>query len=342
MRLIFLGIGLGVLTGSTLRTIALQQTINPFSFTQWFSSKKKENLQDNLKNIFGFPSNQQELTKLSLKWEALAKKQPDLKVSGFLLLLDKQQYAKINSNIVLPAASSIKTPILLAALIMLDEGQLSWNEPLKLSKDVIGGGAGWMAYQPLGKSFPTYEVATEMIRISDNTATNLLIKRMGGIQIVNERFLALGLKSTTLNNFLPDLKGSNTTNAKDLAHTFALVDKGKVLTPRSRDLFREIMSTSTTDRLIPGGLLKGLGVSTGEPNYNLQLKGYRVYNKTGDIGISYADAALIQLPDGSRAVAGFIVKGPFNDPRSTELIRNMAAATATVLQPNEAKTQSNE
>jgi beta-lactamase class A len=56
-----------------------------------------------------------------------------------------------------------------------------------------------------------------------------------------------------------------------------------------------------------------------------------VYNKTGDIGIAYSDAALIELPNGHRAVAAFMVKGPFNDPRSAELIRSMAAAMARTL-----------
>jgi beta-lactamase class A len=56
-----------------------------------------------------------------------------------------------------------------------------------------------------------------------------------------------------------------------------------------------------------------------------------VYNKTGDIGIAYADAALIQLPSGQRAVAAFMVKGPFNDPRSTNLIRAMAAEVSRTL-----------
>ena len=62
-------------------------------------------------------------------------------------------------------------------------------------------------------------------------------------------------------------------------------------------------------------------------------QGLRVYNKTGDIGIAYADAGPIELPDGRRAVAGFLVKGPFNDPRSTNLIRAMAAAMAPHLKP---------
>ena len=59
---------------------------------------------------------------------------------------------------------------------MIDSAELLWDEQLKLTKDLIGGGAGWMAYQPLGKTFPTHEVASEMIRISDNTATTLLIQ----------------------------------------------------------------------------------------------------------------------------------------------------------------------
>ena len=59
--------------------------------------------------------------------------------------------------------------------------------------------------------------------------------------------------------------------------------------------------------------------------------GISTYNKTGDIGIAYSDAALIQLPTGQRAVAAFMVKGPFNDPRSTDLIRAMAGEVSKTL-----------
>ena len=163
---------------------------------------------------------------------------------------------------------------------------------------------------------------------------------MGGKEVINTRFLALGFTATAVNNWLPDLEGTNTTSARDLARSIALVDTGKVLSTRSRDLFREVMGTSVTNRLLPGGLLKGLGGRQGKPDDGLMIKGYRVYNKTGDIGIAYADAGLIELPDGSRAVAAFLVTGPFNDPRSTELIRNMAAAMAPVLQPKKARPQS--
>ena len=236
----------------------------------------------------------------------------------------------------MPAASSIKTPILLAALQQVDAGDLHWNEPLVLTKELVGGGAGWMASRPLGSRFPTRVAATEMIRVSDNSATNLLIERVGGQQTINQRFDDLGLRATEVNNWLPDLDGTNTTSAHDLSRSIALVDTGEALSLRSRDLFREVMGSSVTNTLLPTGLMQGLGGAQGAPDSTLASKGYRVYNKTGDIGIAYADAGLIELPDGRRAVAGFLVKGPFNDPRSTNLIRALAAAMAPHLKPEPA------
>ena len=201
---------------------------------------------------------------------------------------------------------------------------------LTLTKE-LGGGAGWMASRPR-EPFSTYEVATEMIRVSDNSATNL-IDRVGGKEALNLRFQDLGLTATEVNNWLPDLEGTNTTSARDLSRSIALVDSGEALSPRTRDLFREVMASSVTNTLLPTGLMRGLGGAQGAPDTILSRKGYRVLNKTGDIGIAYADAGLIELPDGTRAVAGFMVEGPFNDPRSTELIRRMAAAMAPYLKP---------
>ncbi len=351
LRLILMGIGLGVITGSALKMLAPQVKQGKLDLPEWLTqqswlpvkdlSNRLESSEQSITTMLstgkglqlGNFQTKQELTTLSSRWKEMAAQQKELQASAFLLVLDDGRYAELSPDTAMPAASSIKTPILLAALELIDSGQLNWNEPLKLTKEVVGGGAGWMATKPLGTRFPTYEVATEMMRVSDNTATNLLIQRIGGKEVLNARFNALGLSSTMVTNWLPDLNGTNTTSTRDLARAIALVDTGKVLSPRTRDLFREVMDTSISNRLLPGGFLKGLGGKQGEPNNSLLAKGYRIYNKTGDIGIAYADAGLIELPDGSRAVAGFMVKGPFNDPRSTELIRNMAAAMAPVLKP---------
>ena len=349
LRLVLMGVGLGVITGSVLKLAGTGAQRGDWPIPSWLVSTEtapedkpaetatgSNGLLSNRSDKLGRFETRNELTALSQRWKELAATQADLKVSAFMLVLDDGRYAQLEPDTALPAASSIKTPILLVTLEELDAGRLRWNEPLTLTKTVVGGGAGWMASKPIGTRFPTHEVATEMIRVSDNTATNLLIDRLGGKEALNLRFNALGLSATTVNNWLPDLEGTNTTSARDLAHSIALVDTGEALSIRSRDLFRQVMGTSITNTLIPRGLMRGLGGQQGKPDQSLMIKGYRVLNKTGDIGIAYADAGLIELPDGSRAVAAFLVKGPFNDPRSTEMIRKLTAAMAPVLKPKPA------
>jgi beta-lactamase class A len=334
LRLLVMGVGLGVIAGTSLRLLAPRLALGASS-----QAPRSEPAPGFGATTAGPSAGAQlgrfeprtELVALSKRWQQLAAVHKDLTASGFLLVLDDGRFAQLQSDLPLPAASSIKTPILLLALEALDAGQLRWGEPLAMTKEVVGGGAGWMASRPVGTRFPVFEAATEMIRVSDNTATNLLIKRLGGEQSVNQRFAAQGLAATVVNNWLPDLEGTNTTSARDLARAIALVDIGDKLSPRGRDLFREILGTSRTNTLIPLGLLQGLGRDGADPDAELRSFGITAYNKTGDIGIAYADGALVQLPTGQRAVLAFMVKGPFNDPRSTDLIRAMAAEVSKTL-----------
>ena len=349
MNIILTSISLSIFLGSLLRIVGpLSQNIKinrkvNIEFKSIRSIEKallhkKSNLSLFYNNKLGrFKS----LEKLLNKWEALIVRHPDLDISCFFISLEDQVYAEIRSDIELPAASSIKVPILIVLLTMLDRGEIFWNEELTLTEDTIGSGSGWMSYQEIGEKFPIFEVASEMIRVSDNTATNLLIKRLGGIKKINQKFKEIGLKHTQINNFLPDLDGTNLTSTKDLSLAMALVDSGYLLDFGSRDIFREIMQKSKTNTLIPSGILRGLGKENKDTDYNLSLKGYLVHNKTGDIGISYSDTALIQTPHNSRAFASFIVQGPFNDPRSPELIRNLSAELVPFLVPGQKSSNPN-
>ncbi len=338
-------IGLSVLLGSLLRIAGPINQRNKINIVGKSKRSFEKELLTKKSSLSLFYKDKLErferLEGLINKWEKLIVKNPDLYVSAFFLSLDDQVYADIKSDIRLSAASSIKVPILIVLLRMLEEGEIFWNEKLMLTKDTIGGGSGWMAYQEIGEQFNVFEVASEMIRVSDNTATNLLIKRVGGINILNQKFKEIGLKNTQINNYLPDLEGTNLTSSKDLALAIALVDNGYLLNVKSRDIFREIMQKSKTNTLIPSGILRGLGKESQDVDYHLSLKGYLVHNKTGDIGISYSDTALIQTPRNSRAFASFIVKGPFNDPRSPELIRNLSAELVPFLSPDQKSTNQN-
>lgn len=331
LRLLILGIGLGLLTGTALRMLAPR--LSPGAPPLLRLPMAPPALRPS-QGLGQFEPRQQD-TDLSARWARIAAGQKDLTVGAFLLVLDDGRYAELHPDRPLPAASSIKTPILLAALEAVDQGRARSDEKLPLTKTVVGGGSGWMAAQPLGSRFAFDEVATEMIRVSDNTATNLLIQRLGGKEALNRRFQQLGLSGTVIRNWLPDLEGTNTTSPRDQARTIALVETGRELSPRGRDRFRSILGTSGTDTLIPSGWLRGVGgaaaAAGNDVNDGLLSRGVRVLNKTGDIGTAYVDSALIELPDGRRAVASFMVKGPFNDPRSTDMIRALAAAASQSL-----------
>ena len=342
-------IGLSILLGTSLRIAGPINQSNNTNKKINISRKSKRSIERELlnkkSNLSLFYTNKLErferLEELINKWENHIDKNPDLDVSAFFLSLENKAYADIKSDNKLSAASSIKVPILIVLLRMLEKKEIFWNEKLILTEDTIGGRSGWMAYQKIGEGFHVFEVASEMIRVSDNTATNLLIKRIGGINVVNQKFKEIGLKNTKINNYLPDLDGTNLTSTKDLSLAIALVDNGYLLNVSSRDIFREIMSKSKTNTLIPSGILRGLGKESKDTDYHLSLKGYLVHNKTGDIGISYSDTALIQTPHNSRAFASFIVKGPFNDPRSPELIRNLSSELVPFLVPDKKSSSQN-
>ena len=289
---------------------------------------------------------------LEERFQALAAAQPDLLAGAYVAVLGGGQHASLNPGRATAAASAIKTPVLLLTLLARGQGELRWDETLQLQPHLVGGGSGWMGTEPPGRRFPLYMAAREMITVSDNTATNLLIERLGGMEAVNRRFLALRLQGTRVNNWLPDLDGTNTTTPRDLALTLAMAESGGLLSQQDRDRFRAIHGGSLPNSLLPLGFLQGLAGSGGAANVDVDLalidRGVRILNKTGDIGTAYADAGMIELPDGRRAVAAFLVEGtettPYNSPRMRRLIQNMAAATAKALgemPPSEAPSQSN-
>jgi beta-lactamase class A len=156
--------------------------------------------------------------------------------------------------------------------------------------------------------FSALETATKMIVISDNTATNMLIKRLGGKELLNQRFQQWGLANTKINNLLPDLEGTNTTTPKDLAVILGFVNQGDILSLRSRDRVLEIMRQTKTRTLLPQGLGEGASIA----------------HKTGDIGTVLGDAGVIDMPNGKRYLASVLVTRPHNDIRGRTLIQEIS------------------
>ena len=230
--------------------------------------------------------------------------------------LSTGEYTQLGADRVLPAASTIKLPILIALFQDVDAHKVQLEEKLTIDKKSIAGGSGDLQEQKPGTQVSILVAATKMMTISDNTATNLIITRLGGAAHLNQRFRNWGLKVTTINRPLPDLEGKNTTTPKELARSMMAIDSptarsqpgSKLLSEASKSQILSMMSNTTGNTMLP----KGLGA------------GAKIAHKTGDIGSTIADVGLIELPSGKKYLAAVIAKRPYNNPDGPALVRNIS------------------
>ncbi|WP_373544576.1 serine hydrolase [Chamaesiphon sp.] len=253
---------------------------------------------------------------LTERLQAITKKNSKLDSSYLFVEIERGEHSQLGSDRVLPAASTIKLPILIALFQDVDTHKVRLEEKLTIDKKSIAGGAGDLQAQKPGTQVSILVAATKMMTISDNTATNLLIARLGGKAALNQRFRNWGLTVTTINQQLPDLEGTNTTTAGELARSIMAIDRGKIVSDPARSQILSMMSNTSRNTMLP----RGLGA------------GAKIAHKTGDIGSIIADVGLIELPTGKKYIAAVLVKRPYNDPAGPELVRQMSKVAYTYFQ----------
>ena len=93
--------------------------------------------------------------------------------------------AAVRGDSTFNSASVIKIPVMVLAFQMADKGQLSLSERLTINAADFRGGSGVFRYNDPGLQ-PTFrDVLLQMIITSDNTATDLSIAKVGGVEKVN-------------------------------------------------------------------------------------------------------------------------------------------------------------
>lgn len=92
-------------------------------------------------------------------------------------------------------ASTIKLAIMVECFSEAAEGKLKWSEPVTVTEDEKVSGSGLLQDFTVGDQLPIKDAVDLMIVVSDNTATNLILNRIGG-DAVNARMEQLGLTQT--------------------------------------------------------------------------------------------------------------------------------------------------
>lgn len=306
-RLLILGVGIGVLAGTILSV---------WDPARHFATKAQPEKTEQATTVPSQPALptlelSEEIAPLKAQIQAAIAPLTQLTPGVMVVDLDTHAFLDVNASTAFAAASTIKFPVLVAFFQDVDAGKIRLNEMLTMRQDLIATESGDLQYQPPGSQFLALEVITKMITVSDNTATNMIIDRLGGKEVLNQRFQAWGLTNTILQNPLPDLNGTNTSSPKDMTTLMSMVNSGQMMSSRSQERMLDIMRHVVTDSLLP----KGLG------------EGATIAHKTGDIGSMVGDIGMVDMPTGKRYLISVLVKRPHNDDHAQNLIRQISTAT---------------
>jgi beta-lactamase class A len=102
----------------------------------------------------------------------------------------------IRADEVFNSASTRKVGIMIMAFQKADRGELDLGERIRVDRAAMQSGSGVLQYHDFGTSLTLRDLITEMIITSDNTATYLVINKLGGKQSINAWFGAQGYEQT--------------------------------------------------------------------------------------------------------------------------------------------------
>ncbi|MFO0788582.1 MAG: serine hydrolase [Pirellulales bacterium] len=196
----------------------------------------------------------------------------------------------------MPTASLIKLAVMIATYDAVEKGKLSLDEEIMLKKDDQVGGSGILSshFSP-GAKISLRDAVHLMIVYSDNTATNLVLDKLG-LQATNDFTKQFGCPETRINSkvFRRDTSidkdrsqkfGLGSTTAADMVKLCeALYGKKVVSEKASKQMLDHLYACDDklkVPRMLPSGT--------------------KVAHKTGSVNSSRTDAGIIETPAGPLA-----------------------------------------
>jgi beta-lactamase class A len=195
----------------------------------------------------------------------------------------------VHGNEPFPMASTVKIAVAANYLAQVEHGRRSLS-------DRIGGRSA-------------ADLMRAMMIRSDNHATDLLIRDLGGPRTVQAWLEQRGIKGMRFDRTIAqllrarrdlyDVRDSSTPRA--MVELLRRIDNGDLLRPQSRAYLLDLMGRCITGKNRIRGLLPS---------------GTHVENKTGTLNGLTTDVGFIRLPDGRRVAVAFFARGGSNRPRT--------------------------
>jgi D-alanyl-D-alanine carboxypeptidase (penicillin-binding protein 5/6) len=201
------------------------------------------------------------------------------------------------ADTVMPTASLIKFPVMVAAYRLADAGQLDLNRMLTLrDEDKVPGSGILTGHFTAGTRITVRDAIRLMIAFSDNTATNLVLDQIG-LKTTADVMEQLGLADTKIHakvfrgdtSIFPDRSkqfGLGSTTPRQMIQLLELLHQRKAASPGSCDqMLEHLLACEDKNKL-----LRELPPGT------------KVAHKTGSVNAVRTDAGILMTPGGPIAV----------------------------------------
>lgn len=217
-------------------------------------------------------------------------RETDAVVGVAVLDLTDQRAYYLNAEAVYPTASTIKIALLGELYRQHERGGALDELYVVDAKDFVGGEGVLQTMTPGVTRLTNRDLATLVVSLSDNAATNVLIDRVG-MDNVNAWLARLDLKQTRLRRQMMDVDAAregreNTATPRELVTLLRAVHDGRVFNKATTDAFIAMLSIpriSYLARQLPGDL--------------------KVASKQGNLDGVRNDAGIVYAPDRPFAIA---------------------------------------
>lgn len=214
----------------------------------------------------------------------------------------------INAKESFHAASTMKTPVLIEIYKQAAEGKFALSDSVLVKNEFysivdsslyslsVEDDSESELYTEVGVKRTIADLAYDMIIVSSNLATNLVIELVDAKK-VTQTMRDLGAPDIQVLRGVEDIKAyelgmSNTTTAFDLMAIYEKLAKGEVVSQEASEAMIDILFDQKFNDIIPAHLPEGV----------------RVAHKTGSITGVHHDSGIVFLPDGRKYVLVLLSK----------------------------------
>ena len=237
---------------------------------------------------------------------------------AFLDLSNPERSVLINEEEKFHAASTMKTPVMIELFKQAAEGKFNLSDSIRVInefKSIVDSSTfsmdiaideGEFLYSKIGQSVTIYDLMYDMITVSSNLATNILIQLVDA-KSVTSTMRELGAMKIEVLRGVEDLKAydqglSNSTTAKDLLVIMQSIAESKAGLTSDCQQMIDILKDQKFNDMIPLNLPKEVEVA----------------HKTGSITGVHHDSAIVFLPNGKSYVLVLLSKNLKDFDRGTK------------------------